>query len=161
MTTKPHNLNDFPFLDELPEPWLERLAGLGSRVTYAAGHRLFHEGGRAERFWLITEGAIGVDLPVPRHGDVLLETLPPGSVLGWSWLFPPYRWHFGAIAVRTTQAIEFRGADVLALCREDPALGMELMQRFMGVVVQRLHATRVRLLEFYGFPAGDGVTAAR
>jgi hypothetical protein len=34
------------------------------------------------------------------------------------------------------------------------------MQRFMGVVVQRLSATHVRLLELYGYPQ-DGVSAAR
>ncbi len=159
MSAKLQNLYDFPFLDELPEDWLERLAGLGRPVTYGAGQRLFHEGERAEHFWLITEGTIGVDLPVPGRGDILLETLSPGAVLGWSWLFPPYRWHFGAVATRTTHAIEYRGADVLALCRENPALGMELMQRFMGVVVQRLSATNVRLLELYGYPQ-DGVSAA-
>jgi len=35
-------------------------------------------------------------------------------------------------------------------CEQDPALGYELMKRFMPVIVERLQATRFRLLDVYG-----------
>ena len=35
-----------------------------------------------------------------------------GTVLGWSWLHPPYRWHFGAVARVATTAIEFDAPSV-------------------------------------------------
>jgi hypothetical protein len=34
----------------------------------------------------------------------------------------------------------------------DPALGHALSRRFIGVVVDRLQATRIRLLDLYGSP---------
>jgi CRP-like cAMP-binding protein len=145
-------LHEYPFLHEVPEPWLENLARLGKRVTYPAGQRIFAEGDPAEHFWLITQGYVNLDLHAPGRGEVLIETLPPGSVMGWSWLFPPYRWHFGAIAARTAHTIQFQGADVTRLCHDDPVLGMDLMQRMAGVVVDRLQATRLRLLDLYGYP---------
>jgi CRP-like cAMP-binding protein len=151
MTSVRESLGEYPFLDELPEPWLERLADLGHRVSYPTGLRLFSEGGHAEHFWLISSGAVGLDLHVPGRGDVLIDTIHPGSVLGWSWLFPPYRWHFGAVAASTVHAVQFSGVQVMALCREDPAGGMDLMRRFVGVVVDRLQATRLRLLDLYGY----------
>lgn len=150
MTSIRESLADYPFLDELPDMWLDRLAGMGRRVAFPTGYRIFAEGGRAEHFWLISVGDVALDLHVPGRGDVLIETLHAGGVLGWSWLFPPYRWHFGAVATRTTHAIEFNGVDVMRACREDPLLGMDLMQRFVGIVVQRLQATRLRLLDVYG-----------
>ncbi|GIH03504.1 hypothetical protein Rhe02_15710 [Rhizocola hellebori] len=105
------------------------------------------EGQRAEHFWLIGEGVVALDIDVPGRGSVLIERLSPGSVLGWSWMFPPYRWHFDATAERHTRAIQFHGSEVLRLCREDPAAGFDLMQRFVAVLVERLQATRSRLLD--------------
>jgi len=146
------SLGEYPFLDELPEPWLDLVAELGHRVSYPTGYRLFAEGGPAEYFWLLTSGDVGLDIHVPGRGNVLIETIHPGSVLGWSWMFPPYRWHFGAVAAGgTVHAIQFFGVDLIRACRKDPALGMDLMQRFVGVVVNRLQATRLRLLDLYGY----------
>jgi CRP/FNR family transcriptional regulator, cyclic AMP receptor protein len=151
MTTIRESLGEYPFLDELPDSWLDRLAELGDRVTYPAGLRLFSEGGHAEHFWLVNSGSVGLDLHVPGRGHVLIDTVHPGSVLGWSWLFPPYRWHFGAVAARQVHAIQFSGVRVMALCRDNPVDGMDLMRRFVGVVVDRLQATRLRLLDLYGY----------
>jgi CRP-like cAMP-binding protein len=83
------SLGEYPFLDELPEQWLDRLADLGTRVSYPTGLRLFSEGGDAEHFWLLNRGSVGLDLHVQGRGDVLIDTVHAGSVLGWSWLFHP------------------------------------------------------------------------
>jgi hypothetical protein len=89
---------------------------------------------------------------MPGRGSVIIESLPPASVLGWSWLFPPYAWQFGATAVGNTSAIEFDAEQVRRACDADPALGYELLRRFVQVVVDRLQSTRVRLLDLYGQP---------
>ncbi|WP_020524723.1 Crp/Fnr family transcriptional regulator [Catelliglobosispora koreensis] len=145
-------LGEFSFLDEVPDTWLDRLSSIGHKVTYPTGQRIFHEGERAEHFWLITSGAVGLDLHVPGRGDILIETLREGDVLGWSWMFPPRRWHFGAVAARTVHAIQFNGEEVMRTCRENPALGMDLMQRFVALILDRLQATRMRLIDLYGYP---------
>jgi CRP/FNR family cyclic AMP-dependent transcriptional regulator len=152
MSSIRESLEEYPFLDEMPPEWTGRLAGLGRRVTFHNGQRIFAENQRAERFWLISKGKVGLDIHVPGRGDVLIETLPPGSVLGWSWMFPPYRWHFGAVAGDLVHAIEFDGVEVMRTCREDPALGMDLMRRFVALTVERLQAARSRLIELYSYP---------
>jgi CRP-like cAMP-binding protein len=151
MTTTLDMLMEHPFLAGLPADWIERLAGTVRRIGYPPNHRIFHEGGPAEHFWLIHSGRVGLDIPVPGRGDVLLETLGPGTVLGWSWLFPPYRWHFGAVAAEMTHTVEFDAAGVLRLCEQDHELGFALLYRFTEVVVDRLQAARMRLLDLYGF----------
>ena len=80
----------------------------------------------------------------------MIETIEAGEVIGWSWLFPPYRWHFDARALTSVRATGFDGACLRAKCDDDPALGYDLMSRFAQVLIERLQWTRLRLLDVYG-----------
>jgi CRP-like cAMP-binding protein len=145
-TTVQDLLAGHPFLSGVAEEDLARLATWARRAPFHAGARIFSEGRHADRFWLIRDGRVRLDAAVPGRGDVAIEVLGPNTVLGWSWLFPPYRWHFGAVAVEATLTVELDGLGVRRLCDAYPVLGHDLTQRFMGVVVERLQATRARLL---------------
>lgn len=149
-------INEHPFLDGLSRDWLDKMSLQARRANYHRGHRLFAEGGKAEHFWLVRSGIVTLDITIPGRGDVVVETIGPGTVLGWSWLFPPYRWHFGAVAAEHTLTIRFDAEGVRRLCGNDPALGYELSQRFMSIVVQRLQATRVRMLDMYALAESGG-----
>ena len=48
------------------------------------------------------------------------------------------------------RAIAFDAACLRGKCDTDPALGYELMQRFAAIMVDRLQAARLRLLDVYG-----------
>lgn len=141
-----------PFLAGLTDDQLGRLRPAAAPVRLPAGTRIFDEGGAADRFWLLTDGLVHLDTVIPGRGGVIIESLTADTVLGWSWLFPPYTWHFGAQAVEDTDAIAFDSATVRAAMDADPALGYALSRRFIGVVVDRLQATRIRLLDLYGSP---------
>jgi CRP-like cAMP-binding protein len=137
-----------PFLAGLTEHQLGLLVPAAGRSMFHAGNRVFHQGTPADQFWLITDGRVYLDSEVPGHGNVVLETLKPGAVLGWSWLYPPYRWHFGAVAVTATHAVTFNGSLVRALCQRDPNLGYELTTRFLHVMGDRLQAARRRIEDY-------------
>ena len=138
-------LAEQPFLAGLTDHQLGQLAPLTSRSMFHAGNRIFGQGTPAEQFWLLTDGKVFLDSEVPGYDNFVLETLRSGSVLGWSWLFPPYRWHFGAVALTTTHTVTFNGALVRALCQRDPGLGYELATRFLRVMGERLQSARSRL----------------
>lgn len=145
-------LSAHPFLQGLPEPWLDRLSFQAHPVVWHTGQRLFHEGRPAGRFWLVRSGRVALDMAIPGRGDVVIETIEAGSVLGWSWLFYPYRWHFGAVAAEQTSAVEFDAAGVRRLIADDAELGRDLTNRFISVLVDRLQAARIRLGQLYEFP---------
>jgi len=129
---------------------LKFLAGCASNVHFDAGQYLLREGEEAERFYAIRDGTVAVEIHVPDRGPVVVQTIGPGEILGWSWLFPPFRWQFDARARGEVRATVFDGACVRKKCDTNPALGYEMMKRLAYLVSQRLEATRVQLLDLYG-----------
>ena len=142
------------FTGDLPAGWLHRLAVAGRPAFYRAGTRLFREDAAAERFWLVHSGLVAIDFHVPGRGDIVIETIGPGEVLGWSWLRPPHRWHFGAVVADDLRAVELDAHVVRELMAEAPDFGLEISGRLLDVVAERLQAARHRLVELYAYP-GD------
>ncbi len=152
MRTIDQLLNEAPVFTGIGDASLALIAGCGHNVRFAADDYLFREGGPADTFYVLRHGTIALEVAVPARPPVIIETLHDGDVAGWSWLIAPYRWQFDARAVEPTAAVAMDGACLRGKCAEDTALGFDLMQRFSQVMVERLHATRLRLLDVYGDP---------
>jgi len=144
-------LRDVPLFGGLTEEQLALIAGCGVHVRFQPEEMLFRDGDEANTFYVVRHGAVALETFVPARGSVTIETLEAGEVLGWSWLFPPYRWHFDARALSLVRATAFDGACLRGKCEDDPALGYQLMSRFAQVAIERLQWTRLRLLDVYGY----------
>jgi CRP-like cAMP-binding protein len=136
-------------LTALPSPQRQRLMSLAREVSFPEDARIFEAGGTADRFWVIRSGAVSLTQQVTAHRRVTVAGLGAGDLLGWSWLFPPYRWDFGAEAFSPVRAHEFDAAAVLGLCEEDPELGMILVRSVAEILAHRLETTRGKLMEQY------------
>ncbi|MEM4407670.1 MAG: cyclic nucleotide-binding domain-containing protein [Candidatus Caldarchaeum sp.] len=143
-------LTEHPFFDGLNEKYIALLAGLGSYAGFNPGEYLFREGEEANSFYIITFGQVSLEISFPGKGSVAVQMVKEGDIVGWSWLHPPYRWFLDARAVTHVRAIAIDGRSLRSKCDEDPCLGYELMKRFAFVIAQRLHATRLQLLDIYG-----------
>jgi CRP/FNR family transcriptional regulator, cyclic AMP receptor protein len=135
-----------PFVHGMSRDQLSVLAEAARDVTFPARHRLFEDGGSANRFWLIQSGHVALDLHIPGEGPVVIETIGMGELLGWSWLFPPYKWAFGAMTATAVETFEFDAPMVRERCAAYPELGYEFNQRITRVLAKRLQATRIRLI---------------
>jgi CRP/FNR family transcriptional regulator, cyclic AMP receptor protein len=134
------------FLRGMPAGHLDALAEAATDVVFPARRRIFAEGGHAASFWLIRAGHVALDLQVPGEGPVVVDTVGIGGLLGWSWLFPPYQWAFGAVCRTPVEAFELDAAAVRSRCAADPALGYDLNTRLARVLAGRLQRTRARLI---------------
>ncbi len=143
-------LREHEFLRGLDPEYLALLVGCATNVRFAPETFLFHEGDPADRFFLIRDGKVAIEIGTPPRGSIVVETVDPGDVVGFSWLFEPYRYQFDARAVEPTRAIALDAVCLRGKCEEDPRLGYDLMKRFARVFVERLRATRVQLLDVYG-----------
>jgi CRP-like cAMP-binding protein len=139
-----------PLFEGLDDAYLELLGGCGRNVHVEAGHAIARQGEPADCFYLVRQGRVAVKIAVPGRGAVTVETLGDGDVLGWSWLLPPFQWHFDADAIEPCRLVAFDVRCVREKFEVDPRLGFELLRRFAAVIVERLQATRLRLLDLYG-----------
>ncbi|WP_409054995.1 Crp/Fnr family transcriptional regulator [Streptomyces sp. SYP-A7185] len=139
----------------LPAEHRERLMQIAREVSFEAGTRLFDEGRRADRFWIVRTGVVALDLHVPGRHAAVVESLGHGELIGWSWHFPPYVWQLGAKAMSPVRAYEFDASAVRAMCADDPEFGRAIAVWVGRVVAHRLHASRTRLLDLYA-PYGSG-----
>lgn len=131
-----------------------RLMAHAREVNFREGSRLFDEGGPADSFWIVRSGTVTLETPVPGHRAAPVESLGPGELVGWSWLFPPYVWQLSAEAMTPVRAYEFDGATVRMLMDADPAFGSAVGHWVGRVLALRLQQTRTRLLDLYVPRAG-------
>jgi CRP-like cAMP-binding protein len=154
MALRDLHLAEHPFLKDLTAQQIQDVAGCAVDARFEAGTFIFHAGESATRFYIITHGAVALEIFVPGRGAMTIVTLHAGEALGWSWLFPPYHWHFDARALEPTTAIAFDAPCLRALCDADHDLGFRLMTRIAHTIGERLQATRLQLLDVYGVHPG-------
>ena len=135
-----------PFLVGIGAHHIRLLADCAMRSQFTAGQVIFQKGETANRFYLIERGKVVLESST---GDevVRIDEVGPGDLLGWSWIFPPYVWHFDARAIEPTRAIFLYGTILREYCENDPALGYELFRRMSEVMMRRLQAAREKLSE--------------
>jgi CRP-like cAMP-binding protein len=141
-----------PFLDGVDPQHLPLLAVGALPVCFVPGQIIAREGDEATHFYLILKGRIALEALIPAQGQVKFQTIGTGEALGWSWLFPPFRWHFSARALEEAEAVQLETARLRAAADANPKFGYELARRLTSVLLQRLQATNLQLRDFYGRP---------
>lgn len=143
-------LAEHPFFHGLEEQYIQVIAGCASNVVFEQGMPIFKEGEDADYFYVIRHGRVALEVFIPSRGPVNFLSVEDGDVLGWSWMFPPYKWHFDARAMELTRAAAFDARCLRDKFDSDPKLGYELMKRFAQVMLDRMNASRLQLLDMYG-----------
>ncbi len=146
-------VKEHPFFAGMQNAFCDLVCGCAKNVRFEAGQYLFHEGEPADWFYLLRHGRVALQVTAPGRGAVTFQTMAEGDIVGLSWLIPPYRWTYDAKAIDLTRAIAMDASCLRQKCEADHDLGYEMMKRFMPVLIQRLQATRLQILDVYGTPA--------
>lgn len=144
-----HMLALHPFVAGLSNEQIVALSGCATPLRFDPGDVIFREGDPADACYLVRAGHVSLQLHAP-DGPLVIETLVGEHVLGWSWLVPPHRWRFDAVAVDEVDTMHLDAGCVRDLMRDDPQLGSAVAQQLLAIVSDRLEHTRVRLLDVYG-----------
>lgn len=149
MDTLARILEKHPFLAGLTVDQVDFMTGCASNVRFEPGEFLFREGEAANSLFLIREGRVGLEMHIPHRGAMRVETLVEGDIAGWSWLFPPHRWHLDARALEPVRAFRFDGKCLREKLEEDHDLGYVIVKRLLERAHNRLERVRLQRLDIY------------
>ena len=146
-------LRTHTIFSDLDPAHIEILAQHAEEKTFEARHLLFRQMDPAEHFYILMDGSIKVQVPSIMGPALVVQVLGTDEVLGWSWLIPPYKWTFEALAESDSRVLVFDGKALLQLCENDNKFGYALMKRFTGLMSERLHSARIKMMDSWA-PAG-------
>lgn len=151
---QPHDLgqiiDEHPFFQGINAEFRALLVGCAANERFEAGDFLFREGRPADKFFLLRAGQVAIEVDVPGKKPIVLETMGEGEVVGWSWVVAPYVSTFDCRAGTLVRALSFDGKCLRAKMDSDPALGFEVLRRFVPMMAHRLASTRMQMLDLYG-----------
>jgi len=142
-------LAENPFFEGMTEAQLSTMAGCGKLVHFKPGELLIREGEQADTFFVVREGQVSIESHIPAAGALTLARVGSGGVTGYSWLFPPHRNSFDSRALTKVSAVALDGECLRGKAEADHELGFQLMKRFARVMLDRLQATRLQVLDVY------------
>jgi CRP-like cAMP-binding protein len=143
-------LAEIPLFRDMKHEHLAMIAGCASNVRLEMGEFAARAGEPADAFWVVRQGRLALEISGAPRESVTIQTVGENEVLGWSWLLPPQEWHFDARALTLTRALRFDGRCLRGKFETDYEFGYEIMRRFAQIIVQRLEATSLQLIDVYG-----------
>jgi CRP/FNR family transcriptional regulator, cyclic AMP receptor protein len=146
------SLTTHPFTADLTAAHRARIAAIAHEESYPAGAWILRSDATADRFHLVTEGRGAVEVLAAGREPMVIATVHPGQVLGWSWTTPPHRVHFDVVALEPVVTVAVDAAELRAACEADHELGFHVMRRLAAVLAARLESTRHQLVDVYGAP---------
>lgn len=141
------------FFGGLDSEYREWLAEHASETRFEDGQIVARHGERADRFYLVIEGELVVEVPALTGPSLEVTRLVPGQIFGWSWLIEPYTWHFNARAAGATRVLDFDGLAILQRAEDEPKFGYALLRRFSALMGTRLEAAQRKMMDQWA-PAG-------
>ncbi|MGO9855173.1 MAG: Crp/Fnr family transcriptional regulator [Acidimicrobiales bacterium] len=138
------------FLAGFPPEAVALVADHAEPVTFRPGVLLFREGSSADVAYLVVSGHVAIEVHAPNRGPIVIETIGAGHVVGLSWAAPPFHYQFDARAIDEVEAVGVETGPLREALAENPVFGFLFLDRLAAVVLERLQATRLRLLDLYG-----------
>lgn len=149
-------LKDTPTLGSLAPEHLAFLAKQATLKDYLPGERVFEQSAPADACYMLLSGKVLLSFqPVASTGgesEGPPATLPlrqfedPGRLLGWSAMVAPFRYRASVTALAPTKLAVFEKVILDSYIEAQPEFGINLLERIIWVLGNRLRETRIRLV---------------
>lgn len=137
-----------PFVAGLEPHHIAKLASMAREMCFDTGRVIFPEGDHGREFYLLVHGMVALE--VTSQGSTLrVQTLHAGDEFGWSAVLAGKSKVLQARALARVDVLVFDGAQLVEAFKEDNAFGLAFTLRLLGVVSERLSASREQLLDLY------------
>ncbi len=149
-------LQGSPFFAGLGDTHVQTLLGLAAVAHFKPGDLLLRQHQTITHCHVLCEGTVRLDSGDTQGRWMPVQTLPPGSVLGWSWLVPPYHAYFDARALGPVATVALDTARLRATMEADHDFGYAILKRALPVLLSRLQSCRLQMADVYVHPDARG-----
>ena len=143
-------LENSPFFEGFAQNDIAQLATLAKFLRYEAGQEIFAEDELAEQFYVLVSGAVELSFGASWAADAQVTHVQtvshPGYPLGWSSMVEPYAYRATATARAHTRLLALPRDVLEEHANKNPEFGVALMRAIIGLVGDRVRATRLRLI---------------
>ena len=161
----PELIRRYPFFSRLNSEQIDFLAKVAVEEILEEEHFFFREDEETNQFFLLIEGAVGIIFEVPereveqklsdqfarklRTKDIVISTVSPGEVFGWTGLVPPHIATAGAKTLTPCRVIIFDTKELIDTFEDDCRFGYVMTQKAAQVMRDRLHDMRIESLAYF------------
>jgi CRP/FNR family cyclic AMP-dependent transcriptional regulator len=161
----PELIRRYPFFSRLNSEQIDFLAKVADEEILEEGHFFFREDEETNQFFLLIEGAVGIIFEVPERQvkqklsdqfarklqtkDIVISTVSPGEVFGWTGLVPPHIATAGAKTLTPCRVIKFNTKELMDTFEDDCRFGYIMTQKAAQVMRDRLHDMRIESLAYF------------
>lgn len=140
----PELIRRYALFADLDWEQIVALAMAAEEQEAAAGEYFFREGEELNRFYLMVEGkaAIVVELP-GQDREVIVGTVGPGEMFGWSALVAPHSSTAHTRALTRCRVVAFDCRPLREQFERDPRFGYLMMEKAAQVIRQRMRDSRI------------------
>ncbi len=127
-----------PFLRELHPDDLPDLYRRFKLETFGPEEMVFKQGARAKKLYLLLKGQVRVIFK-PEDGErLLVATIEPGEIFGWSAALARERYTSGAVCTRGSQVLSITGRDLHTFCVTHVESGVHMLEGLARVIAARV-----------------------
>jgi CRP/FNR family transcriptional regulator, cyclic AMP receptor protein len=138
-------LGQHRFFAGLASLYLRRIASIGVEEEHAGGSKVFSEGDKGDKFYLVIDGAVRISRIVPGMGEEALAVLRPGSYFGEMALIDEAPRSAHAIVQEKCRLFVLRKEDLDDLLFVDRDLAYELLWNLVRTLSARLRETNDKM----------------
>ncbi len=158
----------FSIFDDMPQEHIAEIGRCTEILEFKSGDTILWEGEKATNLYGVIEGEVELSLTVRdkilktdiQHEeyvrthvetierDIILDTIIPGDIFGWSALTSSQLYTSTAKCCATPSTIfAMEAEDLMAFFRKHPTIGYLFMERLVELISQRLRNRTDKLIE--------------
>ncbi|MFN8577888.1 MAG: cyclic nucleotide-binding domain-containing protein [Candidatus Sericytochromatia bacterium] len=138
------------YFNVLDEKSIDFLADNAKYIEYNKDDFIFSYRDKADSFYLIIKGKVNLQFFSHKKGEIVLEEKKEGEILGWSWLKEPYMWKFDGFSLTDSKLLVFNAEKIKSKMDKNNKFGYAVQSIFMNILIDRIQASRIRLLKELG-----------
>ena len=132
-----NTLESIPLFKNLDRAILRKLEPLFEPFDCSANMTVFEQGDHAEFIYFILEGSVEVHYKPYDGPPIVVTTLAPGSIFGWSAVIGNEVYTCGTVCKDHCSTVRIRGQHLHSFCSREPEAGYAVLELLAEAVSSR------------------------